>query len=54
MLQDMPNSNYEQTQAERAAEALNKQAMRPPVDEREQAEIYQQIERVNSNVPTAI
>ena len=54
MLQDMPNSNFEQTQAERAAEALNKQAMRPPVDEREQAEIYQQIERVNSNVPTAI
>ncbi len=54
MLQDMPSFNFEQTQAERASEAINKQAMRPPTDEREEAEINQQIERVNPNVPTAI
>lgn len=54
MLQDMPSFNFEQTQAERTAEAMNKGAMRPPADEREHADIHQHIERVNSNVPTAI
>lgn len=54
MLQDMPNTSFPQTPAERAAAAINKQAARSPADVREQAESYQQLERVNPNVPTAI